>query len=140
MKLWNKSKFELVDRNGFRRLIFDTWPYEARDLLNEVVYPIQITDCDSRKVYAFTDANGREFNCEVFAFHPSECLFDTNHREFFKKFNYNKQLPGKNSPTEYDILKLVDSAHLLGNITVNRVQVKKKGQLAKLLQQAGNKQ
>lgn len=140
MKLWTKSKYELSDPIGFNKMVYDLWGADAeRIMLTEVSFPIQITDCDSRSVYAFVDANGREYNADVFGFSTNEIVFTIDDRNnFFKKVNYNKD-KGTIKPSvveNNEAQQLLDCSHLLGRIYVDGKLVTKPGDLEKFLRKA----
>lgn len=137
MKLWSKSKFELLDTDGFAEMVNTLWGDDAaRIMLTEVRFPIQITDCDRAGAYAFTDATGKEYNADVFGFHLSERLFNQNDRtHFFKKVNYNANPVTAEPPVQEknEAQQLLDCAHLLGRIYVDGKMVTKPGDLEKFL-------
>lgn len=137
MKLWSKSKFELSDPEAFTKMVNDLWgPDAPRIMLSEVRFPIQITDCDRAGAYAFTDANGKEYNADSFGFSPNERLFNCTDREkFFKKVNYNANPVTAEPPVQEknEAQQLLDCAHLLGRIYVDGKVVTKPGDLEKFL-------
>lgn len=140
MKLWSKSKFELLDSDGFAEMVNTLWGDDAaRIMLTEVRFPIQITDCDRAGAYAFTDATGKEYNADVFGFHLSERLFNQNDRtHFFKKVNYNTNPVTAEPPVQEknEAQQLLDCSHLLGRIYVDGKLVTKPGDLEKFLRKA----
>ncbi|AOG16378.1 hypothetical protein B_252 [Cronobacter phage vB_CsaM_leB] len=140
MKLWSKSKFELSDPEAFAEMVNDLWgPDAPRIMLTEVRFPIQITDCDRAGAYAFTDANGKEYNADSFGFSPNERLFNCTDREkFFKKVNYNANPVTAEPPVQEknEAQQLLDCSHLLGRIYVDGKLVTKPGDLEKFLRKA----
>lgn len=143
MKTWTKSKFYLTDTEGFTDMVNARWgDYAAKIMLEEVRFPIQITNCNRFTAYAFTDAMGREYDAESFNFHPSEKLFDiTDRMTFFKKVNMNSQKPAEEVNAELEELReiknLLDNAHLLqASIRVQGTIAENPGQLLELLRRA----
>lgn len=127
---WSKDLFVLRNDTSFgtlyRNLSINGNHIYAKQL-SSIKFPIKVTKCDNGGVGEFIDARG------VLYGNAQSYFFDNADRDLFKKVN----VATVEKKDDVDLQSLLDSAHLLGVISVAGTRVnKKKGDLENYLRKS----